>query len=179
MWGFLNYKLNFTASNHPFHIVSSWFILGRLSVSRNLFTSRFPICWYITINSIFLWFFCIPVVSYIISPPSFLISFRSSIFSSWWSWVKLINFIYHFKKPALGFNIFLFYHVSLSELWELVMDREAWHAAIHGITKRRTRLSKWTELNWCFPLFLLFPSFHWFSALFVLLFLIHLAYRLC
>ena len=32
-------------------------------------------------------------------------------------------------------------HMSLSELWELVMDREAWHAAIHGIEKSRTRLS--------------------------------------
>ena len=37
--------------------------------------------------------------------------------------------------------------VSLSELRELVMDREAWSAAIHGVAKSRTRRSNWTELN--------------------------------
>ena len=43
--------------------------------------------------------------------------------------------------------------MSLGELRELVMDREAWHAAIHGVTKSRTRLSDWTEL--------IGDEFHW------------------
>ena len=41
--------------------------------------------------------------------------------------------------------------ISLSKLRESVMDREAWHAVIHGLSKSQTQLSDWTELNWTCP----------------------------
>ena len=47
--------------------------------------------------------------------------------------------------------------MSFSELWELVMDREAWNTVIHGVAKSRTRLSDWTELNRSDPASFLTP----------------------
>ena len=51
------------------------------------------------------------------------------------------------KGDDRGWDGWMVSPISLSELREMVMDREAWRATIHGVAKSRTRLSDWTELN--------------------------------
>ena len=52
--------------------------------------------------------------------------------------------------------------MSLGKIQELVMNRETWHAAVHGVTKGQTWLSDWTELNWTKSLF---PQSYWSSVI--------------
>ena len=54
--------------------------------------------------------------------------------------------------------------MNLSKLWEFVMDREVWCAAVHGVSKSQTQLSNWTERKWSMPQTIILPvyiSFSW------------------
>ena len=56
-------------------------------------------------------------------------------------WLDGITDLSLSKDMSLSKDLSLSKDMSLSKLWELVMDREAWHAAVHGVTKSRTQLS--------------------------------------
>ena len=74
------------------------------------------------------------------------LSSAKSLVLGWEKWDLLL--LSCFTDGWLFASLWNIAYSSLSELRELVIDREAWRAAIHGVAKSCTRLSDWTELNW-------------------------------
>ena len=65
-----------------------------------------------------------------------------------WCWERLKAGGEAFDRAYLD-GITDWMDMNLSKLWDLVKDREAWHVAVHGVTKSRTQLSDWTEMKNC------------------------------
>ena len=64
-----------------------------------------------------------------------------------WCWRRLLRVPWTARRSNQSIQRMDLMHMSLNELQELVMDREAWRAVIHGVAKSPTRLSDWTELR--------------------------------
>ena len=85
----------------------------------------------------------------------FWVLFKRQLNVGWWKWCQIGALVEKTKAWNLWETCWFWLDgitdlmdASLSEFQELVMDRDAWHAAIHVVTKSRTWLSDWAELNW-------------------------------
>ena len=76
------------------------------------------------------------------------------VWALWQWWVGYILFPLRSKSNgSFTFTLIISVDMSLGKLRELVMDREVWHAVVHGVAKGQTQLSDWTALNWMLPYF--------------------------
>ena len=110
-----------TSLNYYGHTISPKGNQSWIFIGRTDAEAKTPICWPLDAKNWFIW--------------------KDPDAGKDWRWEKGIT-----EDEVVGWHWLM--DLSLSVLWELVMDREAWCAAVHGVTKSQTKLSNWTKLSW-------------------------------